>query len=199
MIEYRTRLLPSFQFLNRMLNRKRYRIPDFEHEKCSLIINGLKLCLFLNNGLQKKGSWENKYTFSVYLVFAIFLNNFISYCLYQIVFEKRFGFLSLKPQFVYFFVQRKSSYDGHDKPIIPFQVLINIGQAGQAMDYATGTFIAPKDGIYHFFFSGIKDWNSYSITIFLCRNGQNIAKAVTTVGFTPFQLLFRLPLNLRRV
>ena len=53
---------------------------------------------------------------------------------------------------VYFYVQRKSSFDRFGTPI-PFD-LVRVNE-GNAMDSTSGKFTAPRTGIYFFSFTGL--------------------------------------------
>jgi len=99
---------------------------------------------------------------------------------YLVILETRYGYLDLKssPGGVYFFVQRKTKYDMRDNTIVPFEIeRLNIGNG---MDYKSGVFTAPKDGVYYFSFMGVKNYDYVSLDLFLRRNGERIAKAAAS-------------------
>jgi len=88
--------------------------------------------------------------------------------------ETRIGFTDVKSSPVQFFVQRRSSFATLNTPI-PFEV--ERLSVGQAMNLASGIFIAPKSGFYHFVFCGNKQASTTSVVVFLRVNGNNVAIA----------------------
>ena len=87
----------------------------------------------------------------------------------------------MKTTSVHFYVQRHSSYLG--RGVIPWEYAqVN---AGNAMDLKSGVFTAPKDGIYHFHFSGINygvhnnaDNSTEMLGVHIRRNGVMVGKAI---------------------
>ena len=75
---------------------------------------------------------------------------------------------------VNFYVQRNSSYS-KAKSTIPYE-LARIND-GDAMNLQTGIFVAPRDGLYRFALSGIKDDSKDHLWISLRLNGSNVASA----------------------
>ncbi len=94
--------------------------------------------------------------------------------LYPALGEARLGYVDIKTSPVYFYVQRTSSFSAAGA-VIPFQrEMLN---QGGAMNLETGTFTAPRNGTYHFAFSGIKDGPGGDMYIFLQLNGEAVALA----------------------
>ena len=86
--------------------------------------------------------------------------------------ELRIGNVDIKSSQVHFYVQRNDSYSVKQTSI-PFEhQRLNIGGA---MNLKTGTFTAPRDGIYHFHFSAKGKW----LDIYLKHNGVNIGHGMS--------------------
>ena len=49
---------------------------------------------------------------------------------------------------------------------------------GNAINLKTGIFTAPKSGIYHFSFAGIKDSPARALVVYLRKNKEMIGKAI---------------------
>ena len=88
--------------------------------------------------------------------------------------ETRLGFVDVKTNPVYFYVQRTGDYKTTGN--IPWTVSrLNLGNA---IDLGTGIFTAPVSGTYHFAFSGVDNGPKGEATkIFIRRNGANIGQA----------------------
>jgi len=54
--------------------------------------------------------------------------------------------------------------------------------AGNGLNGSTGTFRAPKSGIYRFWFNGLRDWNLGQIHIELRVNGICVGNAYSNGG-----------------
>ena len=89
--------------------------------------------------------------------------------------DKRVGYLDVKTSSVYFHVRKSANFSNPSGNVstatIPFEVeMMNIGNG---MNVTSGVFTAPKAGIYHFAFSGLKrDGGTW---VYLKLNGANIA------------------------
>ena len=95
-----------------------------------------------------------------------------------IVSETLYGNVDVKSKSVHFTVQRTSSNFDLENTVIPFEIeRLNVGGA---MNMATGVFIAPVDGIYHFEFNGMKNADPTAIFVFLQVNGINTGSAYAT-------------------
>ncbi len=80
----------------------------------------------------------------------------------------------MKTKSVHFFVQLNGDF-ASENTVIRFDTqLLN---EGDAMNLATGIFTVPVDGIYHFDFKGIKNWDPSWLRVFLQVNGVNIGEA----------------------
>ena len=65
--------------------------------------------------------------------------------------ESQLGFVDVKTVPIHFYVQRYSSY--FTRGVVPWEnAQVNVGNA---MNLTSGLFMAPKNGIYQFHFSGI--------------------------------------------
>lgn len=88
----------------------------------------------------------------------------------------RVGYLDVKTSSVYFHVRKNTSFSNPGgnalTATIPFEVeMMNIGNG---MNLKSGVFTAPKAGIYHFAFSGLKSATG-AVWVYLRLNGTNIA------------------------
>ena len=64
------------------------------------------------------------------------------------------------------------------------------------MNLSSGIFTAPKTGVYHFSFSGMKDSSDTELVIYLRKNGVIIAKALGTSEKFSFMASFASTLSL---
>ena len=86
---------------------------------------------------------------------------------------RRLGFFDVKTSPVHFYVQRSSSYST-SRTVLPWEsAQLNLGNA---MNLSTGVFTAPKDGVYHFHFTGVGGAASF-FDVFLRLNGANVGYA----------------------
>ncbi len=93
-------------------------------------------------------------------------------------FQKWIGYVDVKSTPVHFYVQRRGSFTGTDRPI-PFDLaLVN---EGNAMDLTTDKFTAPRPGIYFFSFSGVAGFptssSSVNLRVGLYLNGGRIGSS----------------------
>ena len=98
--------------------------------------------------------------------------------------ETRFGYMDLKTSPVHFYVQRSNRFSKKNSPITFELERLNIGGA---MNIKTGIFTAPRNGVYHFDFSFLKDVSQNFVTVFLRKNGVNIG-ATEASGSANFDL-----------
>ena len=85
--------------------------------------------------------------------------------------ETSVGNMVIQTRSVHFFVQRNTSFNFNE--IITFEIeRLNVGGA---MNLTTGIFTVPVAGIYHFEFSGCKDYSSGYFAIHLQFNGDQIS------------------------
>ena len=89
------------------------------------------------------------------------------------------GLVDVKTLPVQFYVQRNSTYST-EFSVIPWELAsLNIGGA---MNLATGVFTVPRDGVYHFHFSGTA-YSGFQIYLRLNGVGVGLAYAYTSWDF----------------
>ena len=93
------------------------------------------------------------------------------------------GYADVKTSPVYFYVQKNVSHTVHNSKI-PFELTrLNIGGA---MNLSSGTFIAPRNGIYTFHFSSLSrhptSSSSCYVIIYLMLNGIRIGSSDTHIS-----------------
>jgi len=96
--------------------------------------------------------------------------------------EKRLGYIDIKSSArgVYFYVQRNSSSATRGPSIVRYSIqLLNVGGG---MNRSTGIFTAPKHGVYHFDFVGMKFDDISPLTIHLRVNGLRIGESFSGYG-----------------
>lgn len=109
-------------------------------------------------------------------------------------FETRTGSVDVKTSPVYFHVRRGSPFNANDT--IPFQIeMLNIGNA---MNLTSGRFTAPKAGLYHFTYSGLKNGPAKANWVYLQLN-ESTKKASThgTPNLGWYLLSIEAPLKLK--
>lgn len=123
--------------------------------------------------------------------------NFFKF-LYQLLFlvsETVYGSVDVKTKSIHFFVQRSTNFN-LTNTVIPFD--IEWLNEGEAMNLATGIFIVPLDGIYHFQFSALKSVNASTNTfVFLQVNGIHISASYAPSELSPYLSLSAIHASLR--
>ena len=118
-------------------------------------------------------------------------------------FEKWIGYVDVKLAPVHFYVQRNTEFNTKSTPI-PFDLAV-VNEAN-AMNLASGIFMAPVTGIYYFSFTGVAEFPASSSRLYLIvglyLNGDNIgrgdAQEANTVSDQYGQLTAQLTLNLKK-
>ena len=109
-------------------------------------------------------------------------------------FQTWIGYNGVKSSPVYFYVQRSTDFSTEGVPISFELTRLNVGNA---MNAATGIFMAPRPGIYFFSFSGIDSQDGY-ICPQLYLNDNRIASGYgDTVHYSTFTVQSTLQLNAR--
>lgn len=91
-------------------------------------------------------------------------------------FQTWIGFTDVKSSPVFFYVQRDTSYLTTNS-VVPFEVTkLNVGNA---MNIASGTFVAPRAGKYFFALSGISNVDNISTHIQLQLNGVAVGRCAS--------------------
>ena len=89
------------------------------------------------------------------------------------------GNVDVKTRIVHFYVQRKTSFNTANA-VIPWEIAqLN---EGLAMDLQSGIFKVPVTGIYHFEFSGVKEYGASHLYVHLQVDGVNIGWGFTKGG-----------------
>lgn len=110
------------------------------------------------------------------------------------ILEKRYGYVDIySPSRVFFYAQKTTSFNNENSTISFELATVNVGGA---MNLSSGIFTAPKTGVYHFSFSGMKDSSDTELVIYLRKNGVNIAKALGSDNKNSFMASFSSTLNL---
>ena len=113
----------------------------------------------------------------------------MDYLLY-LGFQTWIGFADVKSTAVYFYVQRTTNYVA-TKTVVTFEVTrLNVGNA---MNAATGTFVAPRSGKYFFAASGIS--NSVVSHIQIQLNGGLIGVGASDRTYDTFSIQSTLQLS----
>jgi len=114
----------------------------------------------------------------------------------DVVSETLYGSVDVKTKSVHFFVQRRTSGNfATVNAVIPFDTeLLN---EGDAMNFATGVFTVPVNGIYHFEFNGMKHNDPSELRVFLQVNGVTIGTAYATFNLTNYLALSGINTSLR--
>ena len=92
-----------------------------------------------------------------------------------------------------FHVTRLTSFTKYNSTLTFEKNILNIGGG---MNMETGIFTAPKPGIYHFAFNGLKDSSMRHLNIDLRRNNEIIARASGTNKVGHFMVTLQATLNL---
>ena len=101
--------------------------------------------------------------------------------------EKTIGFVDLKTSNVFFYVLKSTaksqSIFKQKNGIITYEKeRLNVGGG---MDSKSGVFTAPKSGVYHFSFIGLKEVSSFTeLGLYMRLNGRNIGVAYCYLGGT---------------
>ncbi len=78
-----------------------------------------------------------------------------------------------------FYAQRNTSFKMPGKIVNYDSTVLNIGNGFDAL---SGVFTAPKDGIYFFYFSGLKEWGTTNLTIQVMLNNQPVNSRHVSAG-----------------
>ncbi|XP_046446696.1 uncharacterized protein LOC124195999 [Daphnia pulex] len=100
-------------------------------------------------------------------------------------FQTWIGFTDVKSSPVFFYVQRNTDYLTANS-VVPFEVTkLNLGNA---MNTATGTFVAPRSGKYFFALSGISNSVDTYTYVRLQLNGEVVGTSLSTNLYLTFSL-----------
>lgn len=100
-------------------------------------------------------------------------------------FQTWIGFTDVKSSPVFFYVQRNTDYLTANS-FVPFEVTkLNLGNA---MNTATGTFVAPRSGKYLFALSGISNSVDTYTYVRLQLNGEDVGTSLSTDVHRTFSL-----------
>ena len=75
--------------------------------------------------------------------------------------QRRIGAIDIKSKQIYFHVWLTSNYS-KENTLIPFNKIYESDSSDGAFDLETGIFVAPRDGLYYFTFSGDNYSSSYT-------------------------------------
>ena len=108
--------------------------------------------------------------------------------------QELIGNVDIKTRTVHFYVTRNSPFSTHNA-VIPFELAFL--NEGGAMNLASGIFTAPVPGIYHFEFSGLKDYSATYLVVDIQVNGARIGVAYTEQSATGSRDVVSLSASLR--
>lgn len=115
----------------------------------------------------------------------------MDYLLY-LGFQTWIGFADVKSTAVYFYLQRTTNYVA-TKTVVTFEVTkLNVGNA---MNAATGTFVAPRSGKYFFAASGLTNSDTAHLHVQLQLNGASIGRGSGVKIYDTFSIQSTLQLS----